>query len=216
LRNVLYLHGFASSPRGRKAEALKGILEKEGFRVLAPDLNVPSFERLDFRAMSRMATWEMKKHFPAVVVGSSLGALVALAAGRFAPTAPLVLVAPALGFGRRWIEKLPPGESLSFFHHGEGRDLMIHRRFFEDMAAADWERDPPETPVVVIMGSSDESVPFGAVRRVWESWEASGRLREGSRFLEIPGGDHGLIDQVDLIAGEILGAAKQGLGPPVT
>lgn len=213
---MLYLHGFASSPRGRKAEALRAILEKEGFRVLAPDLNVPSFERLDFRAMSRMATWEMKKHFPAVVVGSSLGALVALAAGRSAPTAPLVLVAPALGFGRRWIEKLPPGENLAFFHHGEARDLMIHRRFFEDMAVAEWDRDPPETPVVVIMGRADESVPFDAVRHVWERWEASGRLREGSRFLEIPGGDHGLIDHVDRIAEQILSVAKQGLVPPVT
>jgi uncharacterized protein len=213
---VLYLHGFASSPRGRKAEALRSILEKEGLRVLAPDLNVPSFERLDFRAMSRMVTWEMKKHFPAVVVGSSLGALVALAAGRSAPTAPLVLIAPALGFGRRWVEKLPPRESLAFFHHGEGRDLTIHRRFFEDMAAANWDRDPPETPVVVIMGRSDESVPFDSVRQVWERWETSGRLREGSRFVEIPGGDHGLIDHVGRIAEEILAAARQGLGPPVT
>jgi pimeloyl-ACP methyl ester carboxylesterase len=195
---------------------LKGILEKEGLRVLAPDLNVPSFERLDFRAMSRLATWEMKKHFPAVVVGSSLGALVALAAGQSAPTAPLVLIAPALGFGRRWFEKLPPGENLPFFHHGEGRDLTIHRRFFEDMAAAEWDRDPPETPVVVVMGRLDESVPFDGVRQVWERWEASGRLSEGSRFIEIPGGDHGLIDYVDRIAEQILSAARRGLGPAVT
>ena len=213
---MLYLHGFASSPRGRKAEALTSLLEKEGFRVLAPDLNVPSFERLDFRAMSRLAAWEMKKHFPAVVVGSSLGALVALAAGRSAPVAPLVLIAPALGFGNRWTEKLPPGENPAFFHHGDGRDLTIHRRFFEDMAGADWDRDPPETPVVVIMGSSDDSVPFDGVRRVWERWEASGRLRQGSRFVEIPGGDHGLIDHVGLIAGEILAAARQGLGSRLT
>jgi pimeloyl-ACP methyl ester carboxylesterase len=208
VKNVLYLHGFASSPRGRKVEALRKILQPSGFRVVAPDLNIPSFERLDFRAMSRVALWEMKKHLPAVVVGSSLGALVALEAGRTALAAPLVLIAPALGFGTRWIDKLPPGDALAFFHHGEGREIFIHRRFFEAMAGADPDRDPPPTPVTVVMGRRDESVPFDVVRGVWARWENSGRLPESSRFVEIPDGDHGLTDFVDQIAEEILRAAS--------
>jgi pimeloyl-ACP methyl ester carboxylesterase len=188
-------------------EALRKILQPSGFRVVAPDLNIPSFERLDFRAMARIALWEMKKHLPAVVVGSSLGALVALQAGRTALAAPLALIAPALGFGRRWLEKLPPGDTIPFFHHGEGKDLRIHRRFFEVMAAADADRDPPPTPVTVIMGRHDESVPFDLVREVWTRWEKSDRLAEGSRFVEIPDGDHGLTAFVDQIAQEILSAA---------
>jgi pimeloyl-ACP methyl ester carboxylesterase len=188
-------------------EALRKILDPSGFRVVAPDLNIPSFERLDFRAMSRIALWEMKKHFPAVVVGSSLGALVALEAGRTALAAPLVLIAPALGFGRRWIEKLPPGDTLPFFHHGEEKELFIHRRFFEVMAGADADRDPPPTPVTILMGRRDESVPFDLVRGVWTSWEESGGLAEGSRFVEIPDGDHGLTAFVDQIAEEIRLAA---------
>src|SRR6476660_2646782 len=142
MQNVLYLHGFASSPRGRKVEALRKILLPRGFRVVAPDLNIPSFERRDFRVMSRVSLWEMKKHLPAVVVGSSLGAIVALEAGRRALAAPLVLIAPALGFGSRWVEKLPPGETLRFFHDGEEKDLLIHRRFFEDMAGVEADREP--------------------------------------------------------------------------
>jgi len=188
-------------------EALRKILLPSGFRVVAPDLNIPSFERLDFHAMSRIALWDMKKHLPAVVVGSSLGALVALEAGRTALAAPLVLIAPALGFGRRWIEKLPPGDSLPYFHHGEGRDLFIHRRFFEVMAGADPDREPPKTPVTIVMGRRDESVPFDVVRGVWRNWEESGRLAEGSRFVEIRDGDHGLTAFVDQIAEEILLAA---------
>lgn len=158
--------------------------------------------------MSRITTWELRKHLPAVFVGSSLGALVALEAGRTALAAPLVLIAPALGFGGRWIEKLPPGDTLPFFHHGEERELLIHRRFFEDMARVDADREPPATPVVVIMGRRDESVPIDLVRGVWKRWEASGRLREGSRFVEIPEGDHGLTAHVDRIAEEILAAAQ--------
>ena len=208
LRNILYLHGFASPPHGRKVEALRAILRPRGFRIVAPDLNIPSFERLDFRAMSRICIWELKKHLPAVVVGSSLGALVALEAGRMALAAPLVLVAPALGFGRRWVEKLPPGDALAFFHHGEEREVLIHRRFFEDMARVDADEHPPSTPVIVIMGQRDESVPIEIVRAVWRRWRESGGLREGSRLVEIPEGDHGLTAHVDRIAEEILAAAQ--------
>lgn len=212
LKNILYLHGFASSPRGRKAAALRERLEPFGFRVLAPDLNIPSFERLDFKAMTRIAFWEIKKQMPAVVIGSSLGALVALAAARIALRAPLLLVAPALGFGRRWIEKLPPGDPVAFFHHGAERPMSIHRRFFEEMASVDADREPPHVPVVVMMGRRDESVPFESVEGVWKRWEAAG-LGAGSRFIEIPAGDHGLLDYVDRIADEA--RALCAIAPPL-
>src|SRR5439155_18026732 len=131
----------------------------------------------------------------------------ALEAGRAAPAPPLVLIAPALGFGSRWLEKLPPGDSLQFFHHGEGKDLVIHRRFFEVMAGTEADRDPPGMPVTILMGRRDESVPFDVVRGVWTRWQDSGRLAEGSRFVEIPDGDHGLTASVNQIAEEILLAA---------
>jgi hypothetical protein len=204
LKNILYLHGFASSPHGRKVTALREKLEPQGFRVIAPDLNIPSFERLDFKAMTRISFWEVKKRLPAVVVGGSLGSLVALAVGRIALRAPLVLVAPALGLGNRWLANLPAGDPLRFFHHGAGEEMAVHRRFFEEMSRVDADREPPEVPVVVLMGRRDESVPFDGVLGVWKRWEASERLAPGSRFVEIPEGDHGLLDHVDRIAEEIL------------
>lgn len=206
MKNVLYLHGFASSPSGRKVTALKEILRPRGLRVIAPDLNIPSFERLDFRAMAKVSVWEMKKHLPAVVVGSSLGALVALQAQRIVPLAPLVLIAPALGFGHRWVEKLPAGDPIAFLHHGEEREIPVHRRFFEEMARVDADREAPATPVTVLMGRLDESVPFDLVEETWKRWLGSGRLHEESRFIEIPDGDHGLTSHVDLIADAILAA----------
>jgi len=204
LKNVLYLHGFASSPAGRKVTALRERLEPRGLRVLAPDLNIPSFERLDFKSMTQLAAWEVKRHMPAVVVGSSLGALVALAVEKSALFAPLVLVAPALGFGRRWTQKLPAGDPVTFFHHGSESDRTIHRRFFEEIAALDFEADAPRVPTVVFMGHRDESVPFDGVRAVWDRWEASGSLPAGSAFVEIPEGDHGLVDHIDRIAAQVL------------
>jgi len=208
VKSVLYLHGFASSPAGRKVSALRELLADRDLEIVAPDLNVPSFRNLDFQAMARLAEREAKRNDPTVIVGSSLGAVVALEVSRLGAQAPLVLIAPAVGFGRRWIEKLEPGDPLLFFHHAAGRELPIHRRFFEQLAELEVDRDPPGVPVVVVMGARDESVPFAHVRTVWERWESSG-LAPGSRFLEIPEGDHGLVEQVDLIAREIAGRAGQ-------
>ena len=177
--------------------------------MIAPDLNIPSFQKLDFKAMSRVAFWEAKKHMPAVIVGSSLGALIALDVARLAPAPALVLIAPALGFGSRWLEKLPPGDTVPFFHHGEDRELPIHRRFFEQMAALDLESHPPPMPVAIVMGERDESVPFDGVRSVWSGWERSGVLASGSRFIAIEGGDHGLIDHVERIRDEVLAFAAK-------
>jgi len=163
-------------------------------------VNRPSFERLDFDAMADEALRAAAAANPAVVIGSSLGALVALEAARRGVRAPLVLVAPALGFGTRWTEKLAPGDPVRFFHHGANRELSIHRRFFEQMAQVDVDRDPPPVPVTVVMGEKDESVPYEGVRDTWRRWDASGRLKPGSRFVSIPGGDHGLVDHVATIA----------------
>ena len=156
------------------------------FRIVAPDLNVPSFRDLAFAAIVQVALAEAERRIPAVIVGSSLGALAALEASRLGAPAPLLLVAPAVGFGRRWIEKLPVGDPLPFFHHALGRELLIHRRFFEELAALETDREPPPAPVVIVMGTRDESVPYEHVRRVWRSWEGSGRLVEGSHFIDNP------------------------------
>ena len=143
-----------------------------------------------------------RAHPPRAIVGSSLGALVALEVSRRID-APLVLIAPALGIATRWRDELPDGDPISVFNHALGHNAPIHRAFFERMARVDADRHPPARPVTVIMGRNDESVGFANVERVWREWEASGELAEGSRFVEIPNGDHGLVDFVDVIAEEV-------------
>jgi uncharacterized protein len=197
---LLYLHGFASSGGGRKVSALREVLEPEGWTVEAPDLNAPSFAALDFETMVRRARESALLAPPDVLLGSSLGALVALETARRGSQAPLVLVAPALGFGRRWVEKLPPGDPVLFFHHAEGRELPIHRAFFEQMTLLECDREPPEVPVTILMGRRDESVPYQGVWDVWSRWQATGRLRTTSSFIEIAEGDHSLVEFVPLIA----------------
>jgi predicted esterase YcpF (UPF0227 family) len=207
---VLYLHGFASSPSGRKIALLRQALPADEFRVVAPDLNLPSFETLAFREIVETAVRAAQADPPAVLVGSSLGALVALEVSRRGVRAPLVLIAPALGFGKRWIEKLAPGDPVTMFHHGQNRELPIHRRFFEEMASLNVDRDAPRERVTILMGAKDESVPFDGVYEVWRRWEASGALKAGSSFIAIPDGDHGLVGYVGQIADEVRAAAASG------
>ena len=205
----LYLHGLASSPAGRKREILEKRFAPEGFTLVAPDLNAPSFAKLDFDAIVDRAAVAARDARPVVVIGSSLGALVALALARRPEGSgiPLVLVAPALAFGSRWVERLPDGDPVDFFHHGEGRPLPIHRQFFEGMASVRVEDEPPPVPVSLVMGTADDSVPFGQVEEVWRRWEASGRLLPGSAFHRVEGGDHTLTDH----AGEIEAAIRERL-----
>lgn len=210
---ILYLHGLASSPRGRKRAILEDRFGPEGVEVVAPDLNVPSFRRLDFLEMVNAAKAAFDRAKPRVIVGSSLGALVSLSlaesffsASSFSSssfTAPLVLVAPALGFHERWKEKLPDGEEFELFHHGAERPLPIHRRFFEEMARVSVDDAPPAAAVSVVMGTDDETVPFQQVAEAWTRWEVSGRLAPGSRFHRVPGGDHGLVAHGDEIESAI-------------
>jgi pimeloyl-ACP methyl ester carboxylesterase len=198
---ILYLHGLASSPRGRKRAVLEDRFGADGFEVIAPDLNVPSFRDLSFAEMCTEAFVTCAEIRPRIVVGSSLGALVALTLADMLGSAgpPLVLIAPALAFGERWKEKLPESDVFELFHHGEGRPLPIHRRFFEEMALMRADEAPPPVPVSVVMGTEDETVPYAQVADAWARWEVSGRLAPGSRFHRVAGGDHGLVAHGDEI-----------------
>jgi len=197
---VLYLHGFASSPASAKIGLLRARVEP-GIVLHTPDLNVPTFERLDFGAAVAYAEATGRATGARAIVGSSLGALMALAIVRRGLVLPLVLIAPAVGFGERWRTKLPEGDPVVVFNHALGADAPIHRAFFEEMAEVDVDRDPPRSRVIAIMGTEDGSVPYEQVVRVWKSWEPG--LAPGSELLTIEGGDHGLTAYGDVIEGAL-------------
>jgi uncharacterized protein len=206
--SVLYLHGFASSPDSAKILALRPLLEPHAIELNAPDLNVPSFEKLDFDGVVDHALAEGRRTAPRAIVGSSLGALVALAVAKRGVAVPLVLIAPALGVARRWQSRIPDGDPVTVFNHARQGDAPIHRAFFLQMGNLYVDSDPPPTPVTAIMGRKDETVPFHVVEETWREWEASGRLAPGSRFIEIEEGDHGLVDWSDVIRDAIVEAAS--------
>ncbi len=172
-----------------------------GVELNTPDLNVPSFENLDFEAMVEHAG--KSAGGTQAIVGSSLGSVVALEVVRRGLHIPMVLIAPGLGIRDQWLAKLPPGDPIEIFNFARGERMPIHRAFFEQMSRVDVDREPPPVPVTIFMGRKDETIAFHRVATVWKSWESSGKLVPGSKFIEIPEGDHGLTAYVDRIAPEI-------------
>ena len=199
--SVLYLHGFASSPNSQKIQSFRALLEPMGVQLITPDLNVPSFEKLDFDAM--VETAGRSGSGTTAIVGSSLGAVVAIEVVRRGLRVPMVLIAPGLGIRDQWTAKLPPGDPVEVFNFARGERMPVHRAFFEQMARVDADSVPPPVPVTIFMGRKDETISFERVARVWRAWEQSGQLRPGSKFIEIPEGDHGLTAYVGRIAPEI-------------
>jgi alpha/beta superfamily hydrolase len=208
MSSVLYFHGFASSPLSAKVRAISGRVGPEGITLNVPDLNAPSFEQLDWNAVVDTAVEAGRRIPPGAIAGSSLGALVALSVVQRGIVAPLILIAPALGIADRWRSELPSGDPIVVWNHAREANVPIHRAFFEQMAEVHVDDEPPPAPVTVIMGGRDESVPFDRVERTWRRWESSGRLPEGSRFIGIPTGDHGLTAHVDVIARSITEAVR--------
>jgi predicted alpha/beta hydrolase family esterase len=203
MKRVLYFHGFASSPASAKITALRPLLEPHGIELETPDMNVPSFEKLDWNAVVEHGLAAAKRTKPKAIVGSSLGALIALSVAARGIDVPLVLIAPAIGVAHRWKERLPDGDPIVVFNYARNADAPIHRAFFDQITQVRIDTEPPKNRVIVIMGRNDQTVPFDMVRAQWDAW---GPLAEGSRFIEITEGDHGLVNEAELIAREILGS----------
>jgi pimeloyl-ACP methyl ester carboxylesterase len=203
MSTLLYFHGFASSPASAKITALRPMLEPE-IQMVTPDLNIPSFEALDWNDIVEHAMNVAREHPPDVIAGSSTGALVALAIAQRGIIAPMVLIAPALGIADRWRTHLPDGDPILVFNHARNAEVPIHRKFFDQMFQVRVDRNLPPSPVTVIMGRNDESVPFDLVENTWRQWQP--RLAPSSKFIAIDEGDHGLTAHAALIAREIRAA----------
>lgn len=204
MTSVLYFHGFASSPASAKITALRPLLGAHGIELNTPDLNAPSFEKLDWNAMVERAVAEARRTPPKAIVGSSMGALVALAVAKSGIHVPLVLIAPAVGVARRWQEKLPATDPVKVFNHAREADAWIHRAFFEQMANLHVDDEPPPVTVTAIMGKLDETVPYPMARAAWDRWN----LQPPSKLIVLDDGDHGLVAYTELIADEIVRATR--------
>ena len=130
-----YLHGFASSPKSRKAQYLSDRLAEHNQTLEIPDFNQGGFANLTLTRQLNQMT-DLLGSDRAVLLGSSFGGLTAAYLGdRLGDQiAQLILLAPAFGFPQRWRDRLSPEKQqqwettgeLMVYHYGEGRELPLH------------------------------------------------------------------------------------------
>lgn len=210
---VLYLHGFASSAQSSKALMLAEKLAPYGVRVEAPDFNLPSFETLTVtrmidQTMSVLATGEGRLPEKVALIGSSLGAFVAVhAAAQYCKMGHLsidrlVLLAPALDFGanrmrdlgERGIDQWRRTGRLDVFHYAYGRTMPVGYALYEDAARYDAFALDLRMPVLIFQGTRDAVVDPEVATRF-----ARGRQNVIVRMLE---DDHQLLQSLPTIWAE--------------
>ena len=99
---IVFLHGLESSPNSTKATYLRSM----GHDVVAPHLPKDLWEQSVMEARRAI-----ERHRPDVVIGSSRGGAVAMAAMMATPRVPVVLVAPAWQKYAPWAT-IPTGVSI--------------------------------------------------------------------------------------------------------
>ncbi len=199
---AIYLHGFASSPESSKAIRIADALRPLGVTTHVPDLNGPSFRVLTVTRMVQQVHDLIDKagSDPVVLIGSSLGAFVAVhAAAGDARVRGLVLMAPALDFGADENDRIGAVSiadwratgSCEVFHYAWNRPETLDFTLYEDAARYDAFAVDLDMPVLVFQGTRDTVVDPRVVGR----WAAS---RIGVT-LEMLDDDHQLQSEIDRI-----------------
>jgi pimeloyl-ACP methyl ester carboxylesterase len=175
--HIYYLHGFASSPRSKKAVYFAERLRPLGLTLRCPDFNEPDFSSLTMTRMldrlaADIATLDSQ---PIVLIGSSLGAVVAIhAAPRLAGRIDrLVLLAPAVMFprdapkvlGAERVAGWQATGTLDVFHHAEGGMRPLSYGFYEDSVQYDAFAADVRQPTLILQGVRDASVDFRVVEQ---------------------------------------------------
>jgi len=189
VRHVVYLHGFASSPLSSKARRFAAELDRLGVGFSCPDLNQPAFETLTVTRMLAQTRDAIAAAGPGpvAIIGSSLGAFVAVHAADRDGTGTvdrLVLLAPAFDFGGNRLRNL--GEhgidewrrrgALSVFHYAWNEPRDVGFALYEDAAAYDAFALGNPRPTLIIQGTRDASVDPASVSQ-WAETRPSVDLR---------------------------------------
>jgi pimeloyl-ACP methyl ester carboxylesterase len=168
----VYLHGFASGPQSRKAQAFRNTLGHSGIEVDVPDLAEGDFEHLTI-SRQLLVVEKLISGEPARLIGSSMGGYLAtLYAAAHPEIDRLVLLAPAFGFTARWEQLMGPEKLLAWkqtgqtevFHYGDNALRPLRYDLYQD--ALKYPAEPDfDQPALIFHGLNDTVVPIGLSRQ---------------------------------------------------
>ncbi len=208
----VFVHGFRANCDGEKARGLVAHAVRRGYGWIRFDQRGRGRSDGDFhdftvsRGLTDLhAVLDTVAERPVVLVGSSLGGLLALHAARArrSQVRGLLLIAPALQFVARHFDVLPTAEleawrrsdSREFVDLYEGGSYTLGYEFYSD--AQHYRANGPsplDCPVEILHGERDEVVPAA------DSLEFAASLQAPRIRTEIvPRGDHRLNHVIPLL-----------------
>lgn len=209
---LIYLHGFASSPQSQKATAFKQRFSELGLPLAVPDLEGGDFKHLTISKQIQIIEDTMDA-FPGAsfaFIGSSMGGYLAALTAQLKPEVKgLYLMCPGFNFIARWrsalADEIRKGEGgaglIRVFNYRYNKNMELNLEIFED--AEQWEGVPFDRPLPtrIVHGIHDETVDIEESRKFSQSrtWVS---LKEVNS-------DHGLISHLDWILEDCLKFLKE-------
>lgn len=206
-----------SNMRGGKAEAMEALGQELGLSTTRFDYAAHGQSSGEFRDQTisswlsdAIAVYEKFAEGPQILVGSSMGAWIALLLNKYLleqgqpPAKALVLIAPGVDFTKRLLpHRFAPedfaklemeGELLRESRYGDG-PYIYTKDLVEDGNAHSLLDQPLKTgaPVHIIHGGEDPDVPLSHAQEIYRHF-----LHDDARFTLVPDGDHRLSRPEDL------------------
>jgi len=205
--DIIYLHGFASSPFSKKADVFKKRFSQLSIPLIVPDLQEGNFENLTIssqvRVVQKIIDSGAGRRF--AIIGSSMGGYLAVLLAQLnAHVAGLYLMGPGFNFLERWqktLIKMTSGscqlpEFIEVFHYGFNKNVTMSAGIFKD--AERWEglSLARKLPTRIVHGLHDDTVDINESREFVKShpWISMEELDS----------DHGLISHIDWIVDDCL------------
>ncbi|MDH5762824.1 MAG: hypothetical protein OEZ51_07575 [Nitrospinota bacterium] len=172
---IIYLHGFASSPQSKKASAFKKRFDELGLSLSIPDLEGGDFKHLTISGQMQVIR-ETMDAFPGktfALIGSSMGGYLAALTAQARPDVKATyLMCPGFNFFRRWRAALPKNVGkeeggsglIEVFNYRYNKIMVLDLGIFAD--AEKWQEinfDRP-VPTRIVHGVQDDTVDIGESR----------------------------------------------------
>ncbi|MEM1169112.1 MAG: YqiA/YcfP family alpha/beta fold hydrolase [Cyanobacteria bacterium P01_H01_bin.35] len=170
----IYLHGFASSPRSKKAIYLRGRFAGINIKLNVVDLNQDDFFNLTLsRQIHQIESVIKNKSTPIILIGSSFGGLTSTFLAQRNPNIKaIILLAPAFNFlshlrkslGEENLQKWEERGNYWIYHYGEKNYSLLSYDFITDLMKYQDKKLQRNLPTLILHGVDDGTIPIQASR----------------------------------------------------